>query len=367
MAKHWLMLETPPDAVRSPYRARLASVGRHLPTTHLTTDALMASTRHHTHIDLERLTGIRERRVSVGDDDSFTLAVAAAQDCLSRSAQPASSLEVVINCSITKYRDGLTQWLEPTMSGAVAEAIGATRAMTFDLSNACAGMLSGVMVLNNWIRQGTVERGLVVSGEYISQLGQNAARHVRNIMSRELASLTLGDAGAAILLERAPDGVEGITVAGFTTVADHSRLCMAYGAGTEPGARMFTQSRAIQKSAIAATPLLLDEVLDSAGIAFSDIDWVITHQTSARAIKKGMAQIIEAVGDAPRHDAVISVDHYGNTASTTHTVALIDEIEAGRIRPGDTLALIALASGLELGIILLTIDEGLLAGYGHSH
>ena len=82
----------------------------------------------------------------------------------------------MINCSITKYRDGLTQWLEPTMSSAVAEAIGATSAMTFDLSNACAGMLSGVMVLNNWIRQGIVERGLVVSGEYISQLGQNAAR-----------------------------------------------------------------------------------------------------------------------------------------------------------------------------------------------
>jgi 3-oxoacyl-[acyl-carrier-protein] synthase-3 len=367
MAKHWLMLETPPDAVRSPYRARLASVGRHLPSTHLTTDALMASTRHHTHIDLERLTGIRERRVSVGDDDSFTLAVAAAQDCLSRSAQPASTLEVVINCSITKYRDGLTQWLEPTMSGAIAEAVGATRAMTFDLSNACAGMLSGVMVLNNWIRQGTVERGLVVSGEYISQLGRNAAHHVRNIMSRELASLTLGDAGAAILLERAPDGVKGISVAGFTTVADHSRLCLAYGAGTEPGARMFTQSRAIQKSAIAATPLLLDEVLDSVGIAFSDIDWVITHQTSARAIKKGMAQIIEAVGDAPRHDAVISVDHYGNTASTTHTVALIDEMEAGRIRPGETVALIALASGLELGIILLTVDEELLASHGHNH
>ena len=107
--------------------------------------------------------------------------------------------------------------------------------MTFDLSNACAGMLSGVMVLNNWIRQGSVERGLVVSGEYISQLGQNAAHHVRNVMSRELASLTLGDAGAALLLERAPEGVPGISVAGFTTVADHSRLCLAYRDGRRSG------------------------------------------------------------------------------------------------------------------------------------
>ena len=103
--------------------------------------------------------------------------------------------------------------------------------MTFDLSNACAGMLTGVTVANNWIRQGTIERALVVSGEYISQLGHNAARHIRNIMSKELASLTLGDAGAALLLERAPAGSEGIKFAGFTTVADYSRLCLAYPEG----------------------------------------------------------------------------------------------------------------------------------------
>ena len=364
---HWLMMESDEEDVRSPFRARVGSLGRHLPSSHLLTEDLMATTRHRTRIDLERLTGIHDRRVSVGDEDSYSLAIAAALDCLSRSPHPASSIEVVINCSITKYRGGLVQRLEPPMSAAVAQAIGATSAMTFDLSNACAGMLSGVMVLNDWIRQGRVERGLVVSGEYISQLGQNAAQHVRNVMSRELASLTLGDAGAALLLERAPAGVSGIRVAGFTTVADHSRLCLAYGVDGDPGARMFTRSRAIQKTAIADTPVLLQEVLDSVGIALSDVDQVITHQTSARAIKKGMAEISEALGAAPRHDAVISVDHYGNTASTTHTVALIDELEAGRINAGENVALVALASGLEIGIILLTLEESVVAGFGHSH
>ncbi|ORB10794.1 hypothetical protein BST36_30660, partial [Mycolicibacterium moriokaense] len=43
------------------------------------------------------------------------------------------------SCSITKLRSDFTQWLEPTMSGAVARAIGAENALTFDLSNACAG------------------------------------------------------------------------------------------------------------------------------------------------------------------------------------------------------------------------------------
>ncbi len=367
MVKHWLVMETGDDAARALFTTRIAGAGRHLPTTHLTTDELMSTTRHSTHVDLERLTGIHDRRVSVGDEDSYTLAISAALDCLGHADRSAASLDAVISCSITKFHDGLTQWLEPTMSGAIAEAIGADKAMTFDVSNACAGMLTGVTIANNWIRQGVLERVLVVSGEYISQLGLNAAKHVRSIMSKELACLTLGDAGAALLLERAPHGSAGITLAGFTTVADHSRLCLAYPKGDDPAARMFTDSRAIQKAAIADTPLLLHEVLEAAGISMHDIDHVITHQTSARAIRKGMAEITAQFGEGPRHDAVITVDRYGNTASTTHTVALVEELEAGRIRPGETVALIALASGLEIGVVLLTLDEELVASYGHNH
>jgi 3-oxoacyl-[acyl-carrier-protein] synthase III len=366
MAEHWLLMDKP-GAGGGPFRTRLAGAGRHLPTTHLATDDLMSTTTHRTHIDLERLTGIHERRVSIGDEDSLSLATSAALDCLDKAQRGPESLDVVISCSITKFRDGLTQWVEPSMASAIAHAIGADNAMTFDLSNACAGMLSGVTVLNNWIRQGSVERGLVVSGEYISQLGWNAARHIRSIISKELASLTLGDAGAALLLERATGESGAISLAGFTTLAGYSRLCLAYPKGHDPGARMFTDSRAIQQAAILDTPLLLREVLETAGISLHDIDHVITHQTSARAIRKGMAAVRTSFGDGPRHPAVITVDRYGNTASTTHTVALVEELQAGHIRPGETIALVALASGLEIGVVLLTVDEDLVERYGHGN
>ena len=46
-------------------------------------------------------------------------------------------------------------------------------------------------------------------------------------------------------------------VAGFTTVADHSRLCLAYPARHEAGARMFTKARAIHRVAIAEVAFLL--------------------------------------------------------------------------------------------------------------
>jgi len=80
-----------------------------------------------------------------------------------------------------------------------------------------------------------------------------------------------------------------------------------------------------------------------------------------------MAELVTSFGESPRHDAVITVDRYGNTASTTHTVALIEELEAGRIQPVETVALISLASGLEIGVVLLTVDEELVGCYGHGH
>jgi 3-oxoacyl-[acyl-carrier-protein] synthase III len=82
MGTHWLVMDEPGNGAAAPFSARLAGAGRHLPATHLTTHDLMATTRHKTHIDLERLTGIHERRVSVGDEDSYSLATKAALKCL---------------------------------------------------------------------------------------------------------------------------------------------------------------------------------------------------------------------------------------------------------------------------------------------
>lgn len=360
------MMERSPDGTKAPHVARIESIGRKLPDTRLTTDELMASTRHRTHIDLERLTGIRERRVSRGEEDSLSLATAAALDCLRRSRHGVQDVEVLVSCSITKYRDGLTQWLEPTTSLAVAERIGASDATTFDISNACAGMLTGVFVVADRIRRGEISCGMVVSGEYISQLGRNAAKHVRNVLSPELASLTLGDAGAAVVLERAPEGAPGISIAGFTTVSEHSRLCLAYPARRDQGARMFTKSRAIQRFAVADTPVLLQEALDAVGLSIADIDKVIPHQTSARAIRKGMKDVCAILGAEPKNPAVVTVDHYGNTASTTHFVALVEELEAGNLEPGNHVALVALASGIEIGVVLFTVDDGLVSLYGNA-
>lgn len=361
----WMLVEQRPGSAGD-HVARFESIGLKLPERRLTTDELMASTRHRTNIDLERLTGIHERRVCSEGEDSLTLAVDAARDCLSRSRHAPTDLDMVVCTSITRYVGATMHRFEPPLSLSIKEAIGAHGAVSFDLSNACAGMLTGVFLLNDFIRRGVIRRGMVVSGEFISGLGTNAAHDIRGIYSKQLASLTLGDAGAAVLVERAPEGSDGgIGLAAFTTISEHSRLCIGSPAPHAPGARMFTKARAIHRVAMEDAPPLLEQILAESGLRLGDIDWVIPHQTSARAILAGERELAAHFGERPRH-MVVNVEDRGNTASTTHFVALHRYLSEGRFARGDKVLLLALASGLEIGVVLLVMDE-LVETHGRTH
>jgi 3-oxoacyl-[acyl-carrier-protein] synthase-3 len=356
----WMLVEP-----AGPLPTRLEAVGVALPGRHVSTRELMAGTRHHTRIDLERLTGIREHREAGRGEESLDLAIAAARDCLARSRYAAADLDMVIGASITRYVDPGVHRFEPPLAVSLKAAIGAHDAIGFDVSNACAGMLTGVFLLHDLVRRGVIRRGMVASGEHITGLGANAARSIRSLYSLQLASLTLGDGGAAVIVDRAHDGAPGILLAGFTTLAEHSRLCLGLPAARLPGAKMYTRARKIHQVAMTEGPPLIEEVLARGGLVLGDIDWLIPHQTSVRAIRSGERVLARELGCRPRHTAV-TVDKYGNTASTTLFVALHELLDEGRVARGDKLLLLSVASGLEIGVVVLAMDE-LVESHGRVH
>lgn len=344
---------------------RLESIGSRIPERILTTKELMESTRHHPHIDLERLTGIHQRHVCSEGEDSYTLAVGAARDCLAHSRHGPEDIEMLINCSISRNKGGLRHQWEPPLSMSIKDAIGAHKAISFDISNACAGMMTGVFILHDFVRRGVIQRGMAISGEYISSLGQNAAKQVRWVLSDQLASLTLGDAGTAAIVERTADDTDHICVAGFATLSEHSRLCLGAPSKVGPGASMFTKARTIHNAAISESPPLLEEALDAAGLDFGDIDYVIPHQTSVRAIERGSKEIAERLGVQLKR-VVVTVNEFGNTSSTTHFLALRKFLGEKRFKKGDNIMLISFASGLEVGVLIFPVEE-ILDRYGNDH
>ena len=127
---------------------------------------------------------------------------------------------------------------------------------------------------------------------------------------------------------------------------------------------MFTKARTIHKVAISESPPLLEEALDAAGLGFGDIDYVIPHQTSARAIERGAKEIGERLGVQAKR-VVVTVNEFGNTSSTTHFVALRKYLGEKRFKRGDKIMLISFASGLEVGVLIFPVEE-ILDRYGNE-
>jgi 3-oxoacyl-[acyl-carrier-protein] synthase III len=352
----------PPSVVGS----RISAVGVAYPAQRLTTKQLLDSRRHRFPLDLEKHTGIHERRVCREGEDSLTLAIDAARDALRHSPYTASDIEMLIVSGITRFVGGLDWQLEPALSLSVKDAIGAAQALNFDVSNACAGMLTGVHILDNFIARGAVSRGMVISGEYITNLSYNAARTMRTAASKQAASLTLGDAGAAVILDRAPDRSHGIASSVLSTIAEHSDLCIGRPATDAPGGTMTTQVGDLHRAAISHSPWTMLEAIEKSGFPLESITHVIPHQTSASAIKAAIKHGWRKIGRHYPAQVVINLEEFGNTASTTHFTALRRCLDEHRLKPGDRILMVCSASGLTVGAMVFSIDQDLWERYGRG-
>jgi 3-oxoacyl-[acyl-carrier-protein] synthase-3 len=346
------------------YGSCIESLGVCIPEQVLTTRDLVKGLALAQPLKLELMTGIRERRVSSPGEDSLVLAEKAALDCLSYSKYNRDQIDMLIYCGITKFVGGLTHVYEPALSFLLKKKLGCERALSFDLRNACAGMLSGVHIASDFIERGVVENCLVLSGEYISSLSRNAAGHILSTDDLQIASLTLGDAGGAALLCRTTPE-KGIAASKFATFADYSDLCVAFLSPKHSGGTMETRMKEIHEASLSCAPQVMEDALAEAGMNLDQIDLIIPHQTSIHAIRAGHRQFTNHFGTFGSRVG-INLSRVGNTASTSHILALYRLLQEGKIKRGERIMLLSFASGLVIGVIIFEI-QGLADAYGSNY
>jgi 3-oxoacyl-[acyl-carrier-protein] synthase-3 len=338
-------------------KIRIESLGVHLPAQVLTTEELLARCRHRPRLDLEAITGIHERRVAVGEH-ALDLAVGAARRALALSRHGAGDLDAVICTSISKHHRPDEFTLEPATAALVAQAIGARAgALVFDVVNACAGMLSGLYVLRALIRAGAVRTGLVVSGEQNLPLAEAATREVRHSLDRQLAALTLGDAGAALVVDAAPDPARAVHHLDLVTGAKHDHYCRSLPSPRGRGGILLTKARGLQRKGAEHFPAYLKRALDATGWTLADVQHAIPHQVSVRAIRRGVKELGRYLGVEPPDVFRCVAERYGNTTTTSHFVALHELMLRGEARDGDNVLLVSGASGIVIAHATLTLDD----------
>lgn len=341
-------------------RSRIESIGVYLPSNMWTTQEVLAGCSRPLEIDLEQLTGIHARPRAGPDEYAIDLAAKAAAQCLARSACAPEAIDLLICCNICRYDADRQISFEPGTAARLRERLGLAGARSIDVSNACAGMFTGIKVADLYLRLGLARRVLVVSGEYITHLTETAQREIDSVLDPRLACLTLGDSGAALLLEPSPDGRTGFQELDLFTLSAHSELCLARPSDRpEGGAIMLTDSLALSDHATRAGLGHALSMLDAHGLSGFSFDRFIMHQTSSTTIRNAQRELKRLLGAdvCTPANTVDNLAARGNTSSTTHFVALWDEMAKGHIAAGQRLMFNISASGITLGTAFYTMDD----------
>lgn len=343
--------------------ARFESIGAHMPSTVVSTPELVDQLRNEPEFDLEAISGIRNRRVHDtrpdSYEDSYVLAVLAARDCLARSRYRADELDVVISASITRFKERDKFYFEPSFAFFLAAELGARNAIHFDVSNACAGMMTGVQVLERMIKAGVVRNGLVVSGEQATAVADTALEEIEEAFDPQFASMTVGDSAAAVVLDESISEDDRIHEIELMTCGEYSHLCIGKPSDRSQGISLYTNNREMHKEErVRMWPLYQRDLLARMGKSFATegYDYLVHHQVGTKAIRnftRGGAAVFEA--EMPPNLTV--VEEYANTASTSHFVVLHEHLKNKSVPKGSKFLLVPAASGLVTGFLSTTITS----------
>jgi len=287
---------------------------------------------------LEALTGIRERRWW---DAGFALSEGAAR--AARKALEQSGLSIS-DIGALAYTGVCREHSEPATAAAVAAALGARPATAvYDITNACLGMLNGMLDMANRIELGQIKAGLVVSCESSREINDSMIAYMlanRNFETfrLSLATLTGGSGAAAIVLT---DGSFGghrkhrLLGGVCRTAPEHHKLCVW------DRDHMSTDATAVLKHGVALGKLTWADFLAELDLRAGDISKVICHQVGGAH----KTSVLAALG-VPAEKDFSTYEYLGNmgTVALPTAAAIADEREF--LTPGDKTAFLGIGSGL---------------------
>lgn len=310
--------------------AAITGWGKCVPPTILTNDDI-ATVIDTTDEWIRARTGIRERRVShvpVSD-----LATVAGQRALAAANANAEDVDLLI---ITTCSPDTTI---PSTAAHVQRKIGATNAAVFDLNAGCSGFIYGLSVATSMIRAGGYKKALVIGAERITWF--------LNWSVRDTAVL-FGDGAGAVVVEPSEeesgllfshlgcegDALDALHLPNFGTASDR------YKDGYDIFEHRF-DGREIFRRAVKGMTHETKLVLAELGLNNDDIDMIIPHQANLRIIES-LAKYLAV--DMSKVE--VNIEKYGNTSAATIPVALVEALEAGRVKPNSRILLAAFGAGL---------------------
>ena len=336
--------------------SKIISFASYIPENYVPIDDFAAPADMPSKLDLNRITGLEGHRRSKENEGTLELALQAATKCIERSKVDIADIDLVINCAVGSLCSELRSKLSPSLANLIAEKLGIEGAECFDVSNACSGMVTSLMIADSMIKTGQINYALIVAGEHITALVDEARTNNLWFKSKALASLTLGDGSGAYLIGKSELPNQLVFSEPFT-LARFNKLCVGEASKNRPGPMMRTKAAQLQQGVMSNLGEFFIRSMKYMDLDWEAIDHVYSHPTSPRAVKKGAGIAENTVGKIKRlHNESQDI---ANTASTSHCMLLEKSVQLNQLKSGESVILVSFGSGVAMLAMHFYLPEGI--------
>jgi 3-oxoacyl-[acyl-carrier-protein] synthase-3 len=323
---------------------RIVGTGSYVPPRVLTNNDLVATGLDTSDEWISKRTGVRERRVAAPDVTASDLGYEAAVRALDMAGLSPADLDLIIMATITPDTccPSAANWLQAKLD--------APRAVTFDVTAACSGFIFGLNVAEQYLKNKTVRRVLVVASEIMT----------RTLNWKDRSTCILwGDGAGAALLTLGNEGPEILSTHVHTDGANGQDLLLPGGGSkttpichesVDKGLHTLNMIEASMSFRVAVRYFMdaIKEATEHNRVAEKDIAWFIPHQANIR-----MFRYISQSKHIPFEKFYLTLHKYGNISSASCAIALDEAVRDGSIRPQDLVCLPVFGGGLTWGSALI--------------
>lgn len=293
---------------------------------------------------IRKRTGVEERRIADPDVTASDLGYEASKKALEAAGLTATDIDLIIMATITPDTccPSAANWLQAKLD--------APQAVTFDITAACSGFIFALNVAEQYLKNKTFKRVLVVASEIMT----------RTLNWQDRATCILwGDGSGAALLTLDDDGPEILSTHIHSDGANGQDLLLPGGGSkttpithesVEQGLHTLNMIEANLSFRVAVRHFVgaIREALEFNHLQVEDVSWFIPHQANIR-----MFQNIAKTLEVPFERFYLTLHKYGNISSASCAISLDEAVRDASIKADDLVCLPVFGGGLTWGSALI--------------
>ena len=284
---------------------------------------------------ITRRTGIKERHIAADGEYTTDLAVNAAKSAIEDAGIAPEDLDLVLLATVSP------DYFTPCCACIVQDKIGAVNAAAFDFNAACSSFITGMIMAEQFIKNGTYKNVLLVCADALSKVTDYKDRATCVLFGDAAGAVVLSaddNGGKMLAYELGADGSGAMNITSLAVRDDAEELEKRVSGRKET---IWMAGQQVMKFAVKTMADATGRVLEKAGLTYDDIKLIVPHQANYRIVDSALARM--GVG---KDKAMLTLEKYGNTSSSCVPIALKEAIETGMVKRGDKVVVVGFGGGL---------------------